>query len=95
VEEQLSRGIQKTDQGTFLSLDPNMINQVIQAAGEEAKKAVNDGYQPLIICSPMVRRHLRRILERFLPEVVILSHSELVSPVEIKALGRIEITNAG
>jgi len=94
LEEQLMRSVQKTDQGSFLSLEPGFLHQMIQAINAEIKKVVNLGYHPVILCSPMVRRHIKKLLERFVPEVVVISHAELSSTLEIQAAGVIRVNNA-
>jgi len=94
LEEQLVRSIQKADHGAFLSLEPGFLHQMVQSINNEAKKVVNLGHQPVVLCSPMVRRHLKKLLERFLPEVAVISHSELSSNLEIQAAGMIRIGHA-
>jgi flagellar biosynthesis protein FlhA len=94
LEEQLVRSVQKTDQGSFLTLDPNMLHQLIQAVNTETKRVLNLGHHALILCSPMLRRHLKKLLERFLPEIVVISHNELHSALEIQAIGVIRVNHA-
>jgi flagellar biosynthesis protein FlhA len=94
LEEQLVRSVQKTDQGSFLTLDPNTLHQLIQAVNTETKRVLNLGHHALILCSPMLRRHLKKLLERFLPETVVISHNELHSALEIQAIGVIRVNHA-
>jgi flagellar biosynthesis protein FlhA len=94
LEEQLIRSIQKTEQGSFLSLEPNFLHQFIQAVSSETKRVLNLGHHPVVLCSPMLRRHVRRLLERFMPEVVVIAHSELKSTLEIQAMGVIRVNHA-
>lgn len=93
-EERIGRSVQKSDQGTFLSLEPGFLHTLVQAAGSEIKKVLGQGYHPVILCSPHVRRHLKKLLERFLPEVVVIAHSELSSTLEIKSIGMIAGSHA-
>jgi flagellar biosynthesis protein FlhA len=95
LEERIAKNIQKTEQGAILALDSGTLNQLIQATGVEIKKAFNLGFQPVILCSPMLRRHLKKLLQRFMPDIVVISHSELCSPLEIKSIGTIRVGNAG
>lgn len=95
LEERISRGIQKTEHGSFLSLEPSFLHQLIQAASAEVKRVVGQGYHPVILSSPLLRRHLKKIFERFLPDVVVVSHNELTSPLEIQSIGVIRVENAG
>jgi flagellar biosynthesis protein FlhA len=95
LEERIGRSIQKTDHGALLTLEPGFLNQLIQATSTEIKKAFNLGHHPVVLCSPMLRRHLKKLMERFLPEIVIISHNELTSPLEIQSIGMIKVAHAG
>lgn len=93
LEDRLKKGIQKTDQGTFLSLEPGFLHKFVQVVNNEARKAVQHGVHPIILCSVAIRRHVRRILERFIPDIVVISHNELSGPVEIKSIGIVRFSD--
>jgi flagellar biosynthesis protein FlhA len=42
---------------------------------------------PIVLCSSPTRFHLRRLMEPFLPKVVVLSPAEIPSAVSIQSLG--------
>jgi len=46
--------------------------------------------QPIMLCSSLVRPHLRQLTERFLPELILLSAAEIPNYVKIVSLGVIE-----
>jgi flagellar biosynthesis protein FlhA len=94
LEERLTRGIQKSEHGSFLSLDPSFLQQFLQATSDEVKRAVSMGYHPVLLCSPAIRRHLRKLLERFLPDVAVISHNELSNSLEIRSVGIIRMDYA-
>jgi len=91
LEERISKGIQKSDQGSFLALDPSFLQRFIQTTNREVKRILNLGHHPVILTTPLVRRHAKKLLERFLPEVAVIAHSELSSPIEIKSVGMIAV----
>ncbi|MGA2026044.1 MAG: flagellar biosynthesis protein FlhA [Syntrophobacteraceae bacterium] len=95
LEEKLTRGIQKSEHGSFLSLDPGFLQQFLQATSDEVKRSVSLGYHPVLLCSPAIRRHLRKLLERFLPDVAVISHNELSNSLEIRSIGIIRMEHAG
>ncbi len=95
LEEKLTRGIQKSEHGSFLSLDPGFLQQFLQATSDEVKRSVSLGYHPVLLCSPAIRRHLRKLLERFLPDVAVISHNELSNSLEIRSIGIIRMDYAG
>jgi flagellar biosynthesis protein FlhA len=94
LEERLTRGIQKSEHGAFLSLDPGFLQQFLQATSDEVKRAISLGHHPVLLCSPVIRRHLRKLLERFLPDVAVISHSELSNSLEIRSIGIIRMDHA-
>ena len=95
LEEKLTRGIQKSEHGSFLSLDPGFLQQFLQAISDEVKRSVSLGYHPVLLCSPAIRRHLRKLLERFLPDVAVISHNELSNSLEIRSISIIRMEHAG
>jgi flagellar biosynthesis protein FlhA len=92
IEDFIRESIQKTEQGTYLNLEPNLAQKVIESTQKMVDKISTDGYQPIILCTPVVRRHLRHLLERFLPQVIVLSNNELTSQVKIQSLGTIDLS---
>lgn len=95
LEEKLARGIQKSEHGSFLSLDPTFLQQFLQVTSDEVKRSISMGYHPVLLCSPAIRRHLKRLLERFLPDVAVISHNELSNALEIRSIGIIRMDYAG
>ncbi len=91
VEDFIRESIQKSDQGVYLNLEPNLAQRVIEATQVLAEKVTGEGYQPIILCTPIVRRHLRHLLERFLPQAIVLSNNELTHHIQIRSLGTIEV----
>ena len=91
IEDFVRESVQQSEQGGFLSLEPNFAQRLLDSVQESVERVSNEGYQPIIICASVVRRHLRQFLARFLPQVVVLSHNELTSHIKIESLGTIEI----
>ncbi len=91
AEDLIRESLQKGEQGTYLTLEPNLAQRLLDAIQEMAEKVSADGHQPIILCNALIRRHLRGLLSRFMPQIVVLSHSELTTQVKIKSLGTIEI----
>ncbi|MDH3392374.1 MAG: flagellar biosynthesis protein FlhA [Desulfobulbaceae bacterium] len=91
TEDILRESIRQTEQGAYLSLEPNLAQRLLEAIEETAEKITGDGYQPIIITTAILRRHLRQLLERFMPQILVLSHNELTTTTKIQSLGSIDI----
>jgi len=89
LEGQLVSKIQKVNEVEQLIIKPEeaqvLINK-IKATIEKAGLKV----QPILLCSSIVRHHLRQLTERFIPDLVLLSASEVPKNVKIVSLGIVE-----
>ena len=91
VEESLTKSIQNTEHGAYLAVDPRMAEQLMAAIRAEMDKALNQNIQPVLLCNPSLRRHLRRLLEQALPSLAVTSHAEIVQNVNIQAVGKVTL----
>lgn len=84
VEQMILSSLQKNEFGTFPVLDPNVSQSILMSVAEFVRFASNNGYQPIIITSPTVRRHLRKIIERNFAQVFVISFAEVAQNYQIK-----------
>jgi flagellar biosynthesis protein FlhA len=90
VEEKIRSGLQQTEHGSFLALDPATAQRIVQSIKEAVDKVVKMGKQPVILTNPAIRRHLRKLVERFMPEVTVLSHSEIPGNVKLDSIASVK-----
>jgi flagellar biosynthesis protein FlhA len=95
VEEILLKGIQNTEHGSYLSVDPKIADSIISSIKMEAEKAMSINIQPILLTTPIIRRHLRKMIEYFVPSLMVLSQSELLSDIGFKAIGKVKLSHAG
>ncbi|WP_027358181.1 flagellar biosynthesis protein FlhA [Desulforegula conservatrix] len=91
VEDILTKSLQHTDHGTYMSIDPNVAEKIILATKTATEKAMDMNVQPIVLTPPGVRRHLRRMVEHFLPAVIVTSHAEIMPSISLRAVAKIEI----
>jgi flagellar biosynthesis protein FlhA len=91
VEDILRDRIQKGEYGVSLSLEPSLAQKILTSINQSLDRIAHLNYQPVILCSPILRRHLKRLLDRFLPQVAVLSHSELTPQTKIQSLGTVSL----
>jgi flagellar biosynthesis protein FlhA len=91
IEDLMRESIQQSDQGSFMNLEPNLAQTILESTQKLVDKISNEGHQPIVICSPVVRRHFRQLMERFMPQVMVLSHNELTTQSKLQSLGTIEL----
>jgi flagellar biosynthesis protein FlhA len=50
--------------------------------------------QPVILCSAQIRAHLKKLADRFIPNLAVLSYNEILHDTKIQSLGTVGIKNA-
>jgi len=91
VEEIISSHVQQTEHGNYLSLDPSSQQDIIRMISEEVEKLTLQEDTAIIICSPAVRIYIKQLLDRYLPEVVVLSYNELEPNVQVQSVGVVNV----
>lgn len=91
LENRIAGGVQRTDHGSYVNLDPDSMQRLVTALNTELTKLTNMGYQPIVLTSPAVRLYFRKLVERPVPGIIVLSHAEIDQSVEIQILGVVKI----
>ncbi|CCQ92011.1 Flagellar biosynthetic protein FlhA, export component [Nitrospina gracilis 3/211] len=87
IEEAIQQSIQRTELTSFLALDPTVAEQILRRLKEAVEEATPMAETaPVLLTSPAIRMHVRRLTERFIPDLVVLSHNEIMSTAQIKTL---------
>ncbi len=88
LEQTLQSGIETTDRGSFLALEPTKLQEILNRITTGITRLL-PGAQPVLLTNPVVRPHLRHLLERAMPHLVVLSHSEIPLDVRVVNLGTV------
>ena len=87
VEEIIAESVQPSDQGGFLAIEPGVAQRILQNIRQGMDKFNQTGSHPVLLASPSVRRHVKKLTERFLPSLAVLSHNEIPSNIKIQSIG--------
>ena len=91
IENRIAGAVQRTDRGSYVSLDPDTMQRLLASLHTELAKLTNMGYQPIVLTSPAVRPYFRKLVERSVEGVIVLSHAEIEQSVELQILGVVKI----
>lgn len=91
IENRIAGAVQRTDRGSYVSMDPDSMQRILASLGAELQKLTDMGYQPIILTSPTVRLYFRKLVERSVPGIIVLSHAEIEQSVEIQIIGAVKI----
>lgn len=91
VEKKILSALTKNDQGVYLALSPDVMQQIMAQLGELRKKFQELSQTPIVLTSQVIRVYLSRMIAQFYPDIYVLSFSEITSNVQIQAIGNITL----
>jgi len=91
LEEVLSKNVKHTEHGSYLALDPTLIEEIVKAVSIQVEQQVALNSQPVLMTSPALRRHVRKLIEPSLPTVFVVSHAEIVDDINLQASGKVSL----
>lgn len=91
LEETVARSIIQTDHGSQLNLDPKVTQTILASLNEKIEEATSQGEKMVVLCSPVIRRHFKKLTEKFIPNMVVVSHNELSPEINIRSLGSVRL----
>lgn len=90
IEEQIAQGL--SQDGQSLALGPVFTQKLFQALNQEVERAIGQhGVQPVILCNSKLRMPFRRLIERMLPQIAVLSYNEIGPSVKATAIGAVRL----
>jgi flagellar biosynthesis protein FlhA len=92
LEGMLREGIQRTESGQHLVIEPAVAQDLVQRISAEVEKQAAGKVMPVILSAPAIRAAVRRLTERLLPQVAVLSPAELTDRTRLKRLATVSLT---
>jgi flagellar biosynthesis protein FlhA len=94
VESALAEALQKGDHGRVLALDPQTANRMMSSLARQIEQCAARNLQPVVLCSSAVRLAFKKLADRFIPNLFVLSYEEILNTVEVRSLGSVELSDA-
>ena len=91
VEKRIIASLSKNEQGIYLAMGPDLMQQIISQLGDFMKKFNDLSQTPIVLTSQVIRVYLSRMLAQFYPGLYVLSFNEITSDVQIQSLGNVTI----
>jgi len=89
VEQEIMAAVKHTEQGTYFSLDPERIRQIMDDAQKKLSVLEEREKPPIVVCQPIVRMYFKKLCEDYLPDVIVISYNEIDNNINITAVGTI------
>lgn len=89
LEKTIITSMSKSEQGIYLSLSPEILQNVLSQMAENIKRFNELSNKPIILTSHVIRVYFYRLIEQFYPNIYVLSFNEIANNVQIQAIGNI------
>ena len=89
IEQEIMGSVKQTEQGAYLTLDPEKTKKVMKSLEEELKKLEDLGKNPIIVTSPIVRMYFKKLAYDYFKDIIVISYNEVESNVELQSVGMV------
>ncbi|MBQ9947014.1 MAG: flagellar biosynthesis protein FlhA [Oscillospiraceae bacterium] len=92
IEDMIVSSVKKSDQGSYLAMSPDLIQQIVNVTNREIDKIKDVIPTVIILTSPVVRIYFKKLTDQFIPNITVLSYSEIDATAQIQAIGNISLS---
>jgi flagellar biosynthesis protein FlhA len=89
LEQEVLEAVNTSQTGDYIPVPPERADAVSEACAAALQPLVISGQDPVVLTSAPVRRYFRRIVERRIPKVVVLSYNEIDPAVTLESVGQV------
>ena len=89
IEQEIMASVKQTEQGAYLTLDPDRTKAIMKSVTAETDKLEKLGKSPIIITSPIVRMYFKKLTEDTFKDLIVVSYNEVDMNVELQSVGMV------
>ena len=93
LEQMLHNILQQSSRGQGLVIEPNLAEGLFNALSENTQKVENQGHPAVLVVSPGIRPWLAKIIRHRLPDLTVLSYSEIPDDQAVKVVATVDVEN--
>ena len=90
LEETIQHAVQPSGQGSVLALEPKKAKGILEGIGKHIDR-FKGNLSPVLLCPAPIRLHVKKMTERYFPDLAVLSHNEVAPQVKIQSLGTVKL----
>ena len=94
LENTLIESMQKSEHGQYLILSPTKIEKIVHLLAAQVEKFYPLNARPIVLCSAHVRPYFKRLMDRYIADLTVLSYDELLPNIKLRTVGTVELTDA-
>ncbi|WP_448374454.1 flagellar biosynthesis protein FlhA [Fervidobacterium sp.] len=91
LERVLTESISESDEGRYLSVNPQIMREIIEKISKELEQLMRKGFIPILVVSGAIRPYLAKMVLRFIPGVTVIAFEEVPEDVNLSIEGVVRI----
>jgi len=91
LEDILGAGIEYGERGLMIKLSPQVSEAVTRGIAAQLENLTGAGFSPVVLTTPQIRAALRQITSATLPNLAVLSLSEVTRDTHVESAGQVGI----
>lgn len=91
LERSLTESISESDEGRYISVNPQIMREIVERISSELENLMRRGYMPIIVVSGTIRPYMSRMISRFIPGVAVISFEEIPEDVNLSIEGVVRL----
>jgi flagellar biosynthesis protein FlhA len=93
LEENIKAGIDHTERGLSIRMSPQAVEETCQLLGDAVEELARQNRPPVVLVSPQIRAGLKQLTAARLPQLVVLSYSEITRDTQIESVAMVSEAN--
>lgn len=89
LEDQLLRSYQRNETGPTLQMEPGLYERLVKGLQAALEKTVFNSGTPILLCHPLIRAQLKKQIERYVPNLIVVSANEIASFARVRLVGAV------
>ena len=91
LEDIIGAGVEYGERGMTIKLSPQVAEAVTKGISEELEHLTGPGFPPVVLTTPQIRAAVRQITSAALPDLVIMSLSEVTRDTQVESASQVGI----
>jgi len=91
VESSLAAGVKQGVSNAEIVIEPNMAQQLLQKLSAQVESMMKENHLPVLLCSPELRRYIWSFTVRVMPQLSVVSMTEIPNTVRLRAFGMVNL----
>ena len=71
----------------YLALEPSLTERLISSLALQVESMLSERKKPVLLCSTLLRRHIRQLTQRVIPHLTVLSMNEIPLTIQVESFG--------